>query len=299
MRETKKGFTLIELLVVVAIIALLISILLPSLSRARELAKRLVCAANVKGIGTAFKIYSNENQEQWATPLFSEPAVGAPAIVIVYTGAALPAYNATPLRTLATTNTSVQLSVTRAFWLMIRSGETTQKQYICPSSGDETDVTEEIEKYYDFYSMANISYGYQVPFGPKETRASENLDPRQPVAADASPYTAAAITDPPDSFNIATSPRLWQPYNSGNHGGSGAGEGQNVLYQDGHAIFERKPIVGIDNDNIYTHMVNADWVMGSGRFSGTSPWISPINPYPGQDSLPGPKLAQTDTLIFP
>ena len=62
-----KGFTLIEMLVVVAIIALLISILLPSLSKARELARRTVCGANVKDIGTTLYIYQGDNLDVFPT----------------------------------------------------------------------------------------------------------------------------------------------------------------------------------------------------------------------------------------
>ena len=56
-RRTGRGFTLIELLVVVSIIALLISILLPSLSRAREQAKLVACQANISSVGKTFILY--------------------------------------------------------------------------------------------------------------------------------------------------------------------------------------------------------------------------------------------------
>lgn len=322
----KKAFTLIELLVVVAIIALLISILLPSLSRARELSKRLVCAANVKGIGTSFKIYANDFEEHYPTPTFNEKATTPIAYAAGIAPHTLPsAANAdaigqpvgnptpnapVPNRRSVSGPASTGLSVTRAMWMLVRSGDITPKQYTCPSSGDSISNEQNIDLYYDFSGYTNVSYGYQVPFGPFSTRASENVDPRLPIAADKGPYYRSNEAQLPatntawvDTNPDALTPQDWQSYNSGNHGGKGTGEGENILFGDGHASFEKKPIAGIDQDNIYTHMSNVWTANGfTNRASGTRPHGDAggaANDYPGKKSISATGDSGTDTLIYP
>ena len=67
----RHAFTLIELLVVIAIISLLVSILLPSLQEARELAKRTACSSNIHQLQVAFFTYDSEYDElppgNWGT----------------------------------------------------------------------------------------------------------------------------------------------------------------------------------------------------------------------------------------
>jgi len=68
----KKAFTLVELLVVISIIALLLSILLPALNKAKEHAKLSVCLSNMKQLGYTFKMYMEDNEYRF--PFDDDPS---------------------------------------------------------------------------------------------------------------------------------------------------------------------------------------------------------------------------------
>lgn len=154
--QRKKGFTLIELLVVIAIIALLVSILLPSLQRARELAKRTMCGANLNGIGKAMAIYQADSADSY--PFITNPTNAAPN------------YSAA-----MATNTDIYKLSTNMLEnlnLLVKGGYNAFKQYRCPSvSSDLMDRSG--GKDYGFGDGTNtyIDYGYQIGYAMKSATA--------------------------------------------------------------------------------------------------------------------------------
>lgn len=63
-KRTHKGFSLIELLVVIAIIAIISSMLLPALARAKRTAKSILCRNNLKQMTLGFQLYADDNKEK-------------------------------------------------------------------------------------------------------------------------------------------------------------------------------------------------------------------------------------------
>ena len=135
------GFTLIELLVVISIIAILISILLPALAKARELANRAVCMANIRGVIQAMLTYSQSNGGVFpatpvnppnSVPLAYQDAPGQPAGYLAAESLTAPAVVQSWYET-GTTSTYDRPSPLAGFWLLVLQGYETPASFICPS----------------------------------------------------------------------------------------------------------------------------------------------------------------------
>ncbi len=263
----RRGFTLVELLVVIAIIALLMGILMPALSRVRQLAFRMTCGTNLSGIGKAMLLYSNDNDDEF-------PKAGGRTNTWVPQG--IGALWTAPTRQMAfgVVNNEGKTTVSSNFYMLVKYSDVTPKQFVCKGESEtreftlaevgaidlEADFT--LADAWDFGPGTGIptyefcSYSYHYPFNNYALTTTH--EPTMAVAADRNPW----MTTPDDRGDEELQWANFIPDEDPHVGTSEQArvgntdahqlEGQNVLFLDSHVAMEKRSYCATEQDNIYT-----------------------------------------------
>jgi len=246
----RAGFTLVELLVVIGIIALLVSILLPSLNRAREQANRVKCASNLRQIAMAAIMYANAEVRSGAFPR-TYFATSSATLTLDTTG-----WNQEKSFVAGGPGPVGNNNVPASMFIILKTQEITPDVFICPSSQGERGFAAGsslgVQDCSSWEKIAgagsNLSYSYNCPFPSTTAQGSgwkfnNSLGPDYVMAADINPGTTGG---PPSNTNSVTTPtfdsgkKAMIKANSNNH----ANEGQNVVYCDAHVEFSGTPFCG-------------------------------------------------------
>ncbi|MCG3181027.1 MAG: hypothetical protein BIFFINMI_03394 [Phycisphaerae bacterium] len=214
-RSTKHAFTLIELMVIVAILAVLISILLPSMERARAITRRTMCMSNLRQIGVAIYAYADDYKD---TIPFG-PAPGTRTITNFYPTLGMP----TSLISLEGTGGPVGLGL-----LLQKHLSNTPKVLFCPDADQRVDAEAELAKVgsaqaqCDYYYRHGSGGDMLHPSGTTHIHLSNLGDNTRGRPIKAMVMDANYLCDP--------SLAVFHVIQRTNH----RQENVNVLYSDGH-----------------------------------------------------------------
>jgi len=196
--KNSKGFTLVELLVVISIIALLLAVLIPSLSKARDVAKRIVCSQHEKTWLMANVMYSNMNNYSYVPVRYVDSRTG----------------NRTPWLANAFYRNLMHINeyIKRGEDTDLRSGAILlldlPNVFLCPS-----DIISKDTKNRYFYDNANVllSYGYNFT-----DWSTTNWDSWGGYPRDAG-HNAGKIVSPSSKIAFADSVDWWFVWNGGDY----------------------------------------------------------------------------------
>ncbi len=232
----RAGLTLTDIIICMVLLAMLFAVGVPVATyQSKETANRVICASNLRQIGQAMLWYSNDNRGQWPRTIY-DPANPTPT---QFTGVEAP----DPFGP----GGPAPNDVTAALFLLIRTQDIGTEVFICPSDSARRDNLggKDPAQRSNFTKSTNLSYSLANPY-PTTTigyRWNISQNPEFVVMADMNPGVPELLT-----ITWASRAEQVKLANSFNH----RGDGQNVLFGDGHAEFVNTPFFGVQKDNIYT-----------------------------------------------
>lgn len=268
-RQLASAFTLIELLVVISIISLLISILLPSLSRAREQAKSVHCLARLKEMGNAIATY--ENMSSGMLP----PARWYPEVV---------GTKKNPYSDEGQTSSRVEYGWTEILYSHIYQEEVLEplnypvqrnigerswaKYFLCKSAGEDGPSSGHYRVYLPSWSVGTHGmrsdgrYDERKPANPDRGGNRERLRPRMPMIGDANELSErgdglgsddCSYIDAGEANYAGSDGRAYGNRFSDRHYG-----GANFLFQDLHARWDSRLRAELARDFDLNDVVDVD-----------------------------------------
>lgn len=249
----EKGFTLVELLVVIGIIALLASILVPTLTRATELANQAICMANLSAISRAIGVYKNQYDDKWPWIQKTDGWTSG-------WGWEVPTGQHRDFDPYEDPNNPRDRAITALMFLLVRDGQHVGL-FTCPSDDDVSPEPEikwdhddneqtEDEYYWDFSDDTHVSYSWQAPIIKKGYRLNGVSDDETDavVMADKSPLYDDETWSSEDLSKPVSADVIRRNMSQNHDGGRkviALRVGMNVVRED-------RPDIGPGRDHIYT-----------------------------------------------
>ncbi len=284
--QNKQALTAVDVIILIIMAVVLMWAFLATCSAPghQKIRNRIVCGINLKGLGTAMTVYAHDYDDNY--PQLPGKGLWSRELGFDYD-------MRSPDFRQGGAQANTARNITASWYLLVREADVSPKSFVCPASTqrpfDGTNPARlDITELWDFGPdpYKHVSYSLHNPYGKHPATAASGAN--FATAADMNPWFRNGDIIPPGIGG--SSPQIikvedsktWSLGNSCNHPPvkktlfgrrqiKGPAEAQNVVYADGHSVYEKFTNCGSNRDNIYTFWSKEDDPTAQDTQGGTNP----------------------------